>query len=123
MSDNITLPRAVADELFDAADAVFADWGDLHEAHENRLASALEAFRAALAEPEPTVKDSLTVDATREPATEQQPGAAGMSGAEADRVLIHALRKPCRYPACQDADGRCPRIFAGQCSGPGGVVA
>jgi hypothetical protein len=56
-------------------------------------------------------------------ATEQQPGAAGMSGPEADRVLTDALRKPCRYPACQDADGRCPRIFAGQCSGPGGVVA
>jgi hypothetical protein len=56
-------------------------------------------------------------------AREQQPGAAGMSGAEADRVLTDALRKPCRYPACQDADGRCPRIFAGQCSGPGGVVA
>jgi hypothetical protein len=56
-------------------------------------------------------------------ATEQQPGAAGMSGAEADRVLTDAMRKPCRYPACQDADGRCPRIFAGKCSGPGGVVA
>jgi hypothetical protein len=56
-------------------------------------------------------------------AREQQPGAAGMSGAEADRVLTDALRKPCRYPACQDADGRCPRIFAGECSGPGGVVA
>jgi hypothetical protein len=56
-------------------------------------------------------------------ATEQQPGAAGMSAAEADRVLTDALRKPCRYPACQDADGRCPRIFAGECSGPGGVVA
>ena len=57
-------------------------------------------------------------------AREQQPGAAGMSGAEADRVLTDAIgRQPCRYPACQDADGRCPRIFAGECSGPGGVVA
>lgn len=54
----------------------------------------------------------------------QQPGAAGMLGAEADLVLTDAIgRQPCRYPACQDADGRCPRIFAGECSGPGGVVA
>jgi len=83
------------------------------------------------APPEPDAKREPATDATDNrrvwdayiEAWEQQPGAAGMSGAEADRVLTDALRKPCRYPACQDADGRCPRIFAGQCSGPGGVVA
>jgi hypothetical protein len=60
-----------------------------------------EAHRAALAEPEPTVKDSLQVDAARE--------------------LIDA--KTCRYPSCVDDSGRCARLFAGECSGPGGVVA
>jgi hypothetical protein len=57
-------------------------------------------------------------------AREQQPGAAGMSGAEADRVLTDEIGwQPCRYPACVDDSGRCARLFAGECSGPGGVVA
>jgi hypothetical protein len=76
---------------------------DFHTVEEMKFIDRTEwtPLYAAPPEPGPTGKDSLQVDAARE--------------------LIDA--KTCRYPACQDADGRCPRIFAGQCSGPGGVVA
>jgi hypothetical protein len=80
-------------------------------------------LEAALAEEKETFAQQLTRRSWEAHRAERAASAAVMSGAEADRVLTDALRKPCRYPACQDADGRCPRIFAGQCSGPGGVVA
>ena len=66
MTDNITLPRAVFEELFYAADDAFSYARELPEAQENRLGAALQAalfaFDTALAEP----------DAKREPATDGQ---------------------------------------------------
>jgi hypothetical protein len=139
----ITLRRAA-----EQAREALTDWVRVYQ--DEKDMAALAALDAALAEPD-AKREPATVEQVNEAykanydngwfsliffhawreaerfhgigATEQQPGAAGMSGPEADRVLTDALRKPCRYPACQDADGRCPRIFAGQCSGPGGVVA
>ena len=136
MSDNITLPRADAEQIRDAL------------ASGKRLYAALAALDAALAEP----------DAKREPATdeqaeammpqpvpslavldgfrmgwhaaerfhgiggrERQPPATGMLGAEADKVLTDEIGwQPCRYPACVDDSGRCARLFAGECAGPNG---
>ena len=62
MSDNITLPRAVAFEMLEALTC-----GE----HIGNFYAVLYAALAA-PEPEPTVKDSLTVDAKREPATREQ---------------------------------------------------
>jgi hypothetical protein len=50
MTDNITLPRAEAEQIREAL------------ASGKKLFAALAALDAALAEPEPTVKESLTVD-------------------------------------------------------------
>jgi hypothetical protein len=60
VSDNITLPRADAEQIREAL------------VSGEKLYAAIEALDAALAEPEPTVKDSLTVDAKPEPATDEQ---------------------------------------------------
>jgi hypothetical protein len=70
VSDTITLPRAVVEEVRSAI-RVFYNKYSAEAAHKN-AGRALAALDAALAEPEPTVKDSLTVDATREPATDGQ---------------------------------------------------
>jgi hypothetical protein len=56
----ITLPRAEAEQI--RAALVSGE----------KLFAALAVLDAALAEPEPTVKDSLTVDAKPEPATDEQ---------------------------------------------------
>jgi hypothetical protein len=149
---DITLPRAVGELVQDLIDHAYNDGVEELARPSEQTTKALDALFAALAEPPATrepataaeivkaggecavVDDEYLLDfrdgwraAERHHgirAREQQPGAAGMSGAEADRMLTDAIgRQPCRYPACQDADGRCPRIFAGKCSGPGGVVA
>jgi len=62
VTDNITLPRAVAFEMLEAS---------ICGEHIGNFYAALYAALAA-PEPEPTVKESLTVDAKREPATREQ---------------------------------------------------
>ena len=74
---HITLPRAVVEQVREAltcGDGESRHWCMHCDDHvPNSLGSLdiLAALDAALAEPEPTVKDSLTVDAKREPATEE----------------------------------------------------
>jgi hypothetical protein len=67
MSDNITLRRAVALQIRD----VLLVWSRFALPADK---AALSALDAALVEPEPTVKDSLTVDATREPVAHVENG-------------------------------------------------
>ncbi len=74
MTDNITLPRAVGlhirNSLRGIVNASDDDCGEekCRECAPVRvMREALAALAAALAEPEPTVKDSLTVDAKPEP--------------------------------------------------------
>jgi hypothetical protein len=62
MTDNITLPRAVVEQVREALKEL--DYAS--EPYVNEIArTALAALDDALAEPEPTVKDSLTVDRIR----------------------------------------------------------
>ena len=149
MTDNITLPRAEIERIRKSL-AHLIGLIDPEVFYLDDDIEALAAIDAALAEPEPTVKESLTVDHIRsiwldswkacgnvptpvlaEHFARQIERAHGIGLAKPtgkDSLQVDAARelidaKTCRYPACQDADGRCPRIFAGQCSGPGGVVA
>ena len=73
MTDNITLPRAVAFKMLEASICGSSIRHKCQHCGEH-IGNFYAALYAALAapEPEPTVKESLTVDAKREPATREQ---------------------------------------------------
>jgi hypothetical protein len=66
----------LSDLINNLVDCAWNDGAEKLKRQSERTVQAIAALRAALAEPEPTVKESLTVDATREPATYEQVKAA-----------------------------------------------
>ena len=116
MSD-ITLPRAVVER---ARKALF-DWAECH----NDVADfcdddkeVLAALDAALAEPEPTVKDSLTVDAKREPVAFAKNGnlfwcgdASQMRGVDIDLYLAPPQPDAIARAVEAEREAICPIVY------------
>ncbi len=116
MSD-ITLPRAVA---FEMLNALICGSSIRHKCQHcgEHIGNFYAALYAALAEPEPTVKDSLTVDAKREPVAFAKNGnlfwcgdASQMRGVDIDLYLAPPQPDAIARAVEAEREAICPIVY------------
>ena len=126
MTDTTTLLRAVGELVQDLIDHAYSDGVEGLARPSEQTTKALNALFAALAEPEPTVKESLQVDALRRwaNANEDAPETEFQRGYDAARrwvreVALPALAEPEKERAEVAAPAR-SGVGAGQTNAPTG---